>query len=223
MFSKALHFNLWIVPLTAKSWKVSEFLNDCLVRTDFATGGIIELWYYWFYFFNFHYYLLWAWNNLENGDISRARSNEHTATLRTDGITTSLFGRTWGYIKLKDLKTGGRRPKTLFWYAGTMERNSFLSFMSLLPTLVWAEVTEVAQEDYRCTWCGRRSSGMGDLSSAERRSPKFPWAGSPSPMLGSGSQQYGAGTSLRWATSLHFPQHCAQLSSGAVIGKYLKT
>lgn len=31
------------MPLLAKSWKVSEFLNDFLVRTDFATGGIIEL------------------------------------------------------------------------------------------------------------------------------------------------------------------------------------
>lgn len=148
------------------------------------------------FIFNFHYYLLWAWNNLENGDISRAMNIQ--LLLRTDGIPTSLFGRTWGYIKWKDLKTGGRRPKTLFWYAGTMERNEFLSFMSLLPTLVWAKVTEVAQEDHRCTWCERgiphpTCSRMGDLSSAESRSPKFLWTGSLSPVLGSGSQQAGAG------------------------------
>lgn len=167
------------------------------------------------FIFNFHYYLLWAWNNLENGDISRARSNEHTATLRRDGIPTSLFGRTWGYIKWKDLKTGGRRPKTLFWYAGTMERNEFLSFMSLLPTLVWAKVTEVAQEDHRCTWCGRGMQvGWGIWAQQRAEVPNSCGLGASAPCWALAHSKLGQGTSLQWAASLCFPALCPAQQRG---------
>lgn len=79
VFSEAAHcvHSLWIASLIAKSYRVSIHLIDFLIRNASATGRTMEL-----YYPSLLGWLMWMWDNSENGEMSRARSIENTAALR---------------------------------------------------------------------------------------------------------------------------------------------
>lgn len=121
VFSEATHcvLSLWIESLIAKTYRVSVHLIDFLIRNASATSRTMEL-----YYPSLLGWLLWMWHNSENG-----RCPEQEASLRRSN--------TWSFLEKAETTEAERIYKSkievhkLFFFAGMMERNSLLSFVSL--------------------------------------------------------------------------------------------